>query len=256
MGKISANELAEKYSHSNIDSHTTLKSVPNPDAETSDGEVEMMDLRVCGVGSEAFLEWITEYGDPIGEVFDEIDEAELASTQIHSQESLNRLLEEAVQNAIDAGCAHIQKGLGIATGDAAGMHFASGPALNAITQVFGEYLKLELDNGQAMGVKNYDAHAAADDPRLAVLEDIGYDIREDSQQPGLWLWTASSDGSEISFQSLHEALDDAWTDAVDQTLSMRNVGSEEWSAMSFDLQKAAVLDSLSEHGDQTPRPKG
>lgn len=78
--KITARELAEKYGHGNIDSNTTLKSTVNPDAETQEREVEMMDLRVCGVGSEAFFEWITEDGDPIGDIFDEIDEADLVLT--------------------------------------------------------------------------------------------------------------------------------------------------------------------------------
>lgn len=31
------------------------------------------DLRVCGIGPEAFFEWIDEDGDPVTEVFDEIE---------------------------------------------------------------------------------------------------------------------------------------------------------------------------------------
>ena len=64
-----ARQVATHYGHTNIDSNTTLKS---------DGHDEMMDLRVCGTGIDAFFEWITEYGDPIGDVFDELnDEVDL-----------------------------------------------------------------------------------------------------------------------------------------------------------------------------------
>jgi hypothetical protein len=63
-----AKEIAEFYGHTNIDSNTTLLTKIN-DADVVDGESEEMDLRICGVGDEAFFEWITEYGDPIGDVF-------------------------------------------------------------------------------------------------------------------------------------------------------------------------------------------
>lgn len=79
---ITAQTLAEKYGHTNIDSNTTLKSVVNPDAKTAAGEVEMMDLRVCGTGPEAFFEWITECGDPIGDVVGEVGEAAIALASV------------------------------------------------------------------------------------------------------------------------------------------------------------------------------
>lgn len=77
MAKITAQALAESYGHGNIDSCTTIKTIANPDADTAGGEVEMMDLRVCGAGKDAFFEWITEYGDPIGGVLDEVDETDI-----------------------------------------------------------------------------------------------------------------------------------------------------------------------------------
>ena len=70
-----ARQVATHYGHTNIDSNTTLKSMVNPDA--SDGHDEIMDLRVCGTGIDAFFEWITEYGDPIGDVFDELNDEEI-----------------------------------------------------------------------------------------------------------------------------------------------------------------------------------
>lgn len=66
-----AKELAERYGHTNEKSRTVLMEKPNED---SCGQDEMMDLAVCGVGDEAFLEWVSEYGDPIGDMFDEVKE--------------------------------------------------------------------------------------------------------------------------------------------------------------------------------------
>jgi 1,2-phenylacetyl-CoA epoxidase PaaB subunit len=69
-----AKELSARYGHTDETSRTTLKTQANPDA--SDGHDEMMDLTVCGVGDAAFLEWLTEYGDPIGEPFQVADIAD------------------------------------------------------------------------------------------------------------------------------------------------------------------------------------
>ena len=77
-----AQELTALCEHANKDSTTTLKTVVNPDA--SDGHDEMMDLNVCGIGNSAYLEWVTEYGDPIGDVFDKIS---------LSSEELNELIQ-------------------------------------------------------------------------------------------------------------------------------------------------------------------
>lgn len=77
MANITAREVAEKYGHTSSRSGTTLKTIPNPDADTDDGEIECMDLRVRGTGKEAFFEWVSEYGDPIGDRFVAIEEEEI-----------------------------------------------------------------------------------------------------------------------------------------------------------------------------------
>ena len=68
-----AKELSEIFGHKNIDSVTTLKTEINDDADCAEGESEDMDLNVCGFGNEAYFEWVTEFGDPIGDVFLEYD---------------------------------------------------------------------------------------------------------------------------------------------------------------------------------------
>ena len=93
-----------------------------------------------------------------------------------------------------------------------------------------------------------DRRPIAGDPRL-FIEDVGYDIREDSQQSGLWVWIAPTDGCDASFDTAKEALESAWNDAVRQTMGINDLSSEQWDAMGFDLQKAAMLRALSEDGD-------
>lgn len=83
------------------------------------------------------------------------------------------------------------------------------------------------------------------DPRLDVLEELGYDIDEDSDQPGLWIWTAPTDGCDISYDSAQEALSAAWTDVVGQTMGILNMSSEQWDALSFAQQKELISDTLS-----------
>lgn len=63
----SAKHMATLHGHTSVDSVTTLVTKVNPDA--SDGHDEMMDLNVCGFEKNAYFEWVTEYGDPIGDIF-------------------------------------------------------------------------------------------------------------------------------------------------------------------------------------------
>lgn len=89
-----------------------------------------------------------------------------------------------------------------------------------------------------------------------VLTDAGYTISPDSDQPGLWVWYAPTDGCESSFESQKAAVQAAWTDAVEQTMAINNLSSEQWDALSFNQQKSQMLDALTECGDdaapQTP----
>ena len=92
-----------------------------------------------------------------------------------------------------------------------------------------------------------DKRSIANDPRLFV-EDLGYDVVEDLNQPGRWIWTAPSDQSDRSFASDKAALDAAWTDAVSWTMGASNLSSETWDAMSFEQQKASITEAMSDEG--------
>jgi hypothetical protein len=92
-------------------------------------------------------------------------------------------------------------------------------------------------------IQKADARPIAGDPRL-FIEGIGYDIDTDSDQPGLWIWTAPSDGCSSSFHTAKEALEGAWNDAVAQTLSISEISCEDWGQMDFDAQRVAMTMAL------------
>jgi len=57
--------------------------------------------------------------------------------------TLNRLVEDATQAAINAGCRAVQEALGIATGDVAGAHFSGADTVRPFAQAMCEYLRTE-----------------------------------------------------------------------------------------------------------------
>lgn len=96
-----------------------------------------------------------------------------------------------------------------------------------------------------------DDRPIAGDPKL-FIEDMGYDIdvagykvHVDDEHPCLWIWTAFDDGSERSFHSAKEALDDAWANAVARTLVSHDITSEQWNQMGLDTQRVAMTLALS-----------
>lgn len=74
----------------------------------------------------------------------------LEAHQVNALKRLNVLLVEAVHVSLDAGCLRVQEQLGIATGDLAGLHFASGEALSQATRVLGDYVVEEINAGAAI----------------------------------------------------------------------------------------------------------
>lgn len=73
----------------------------------------------------------------------------LDAQKLRVLKALNQVLSDAVQQGLDAACAHIQSQLGIEAGDAAGEFFAAGAALNAVTSALGDYLVMEVKSGAA-----------------------------------------------------------------------------------------------------------
>lgn len=90
-----------------------------------------------------------------------------------------------------------------------------------------------------------DTRPIANDPKL-FIEQIGYDIREDSQQSGLWIWIAPTDSCDISYHSASDALESAFGDAVYQTKRIAMISDSNWAGMDFDEQRVAITYALSE----------
>lgn len=68
----SSTELAQQYKHATRDAATVLHQ-----AARADGEYE---LRVSGLGAEAYFEWVDQIGDPVGDVFTMIDFDQVEAT--------------------------------------------------------------------------------------------------------------------------------------------------------------------------------
>lgn len=124
---------------------------------------------------------------------------------------------------------------------------------------------MSVDDGNYRGLADYycpdegDVEVAGGSyPSIVeeTLERCGYDITEDSDQPGMWVWMAPSDACEVSFQSKDEAIAAAWTDAVEQAKSILDIPVDLWR--DFDLNEAAekVHHALAEDDPYTPSPKG
>lgn len=88
----SAQAIAAEHGHANMDSATVLATVTVNSIE--------YDLRVCGVGKEAFFEWINDGGDPVGDVFDEIESVEAAKSRFSESLILSNRYTEILQHRI------------------------------------------------------------------------------------------------------------------------------------------------------------
>lgn len=86
-------------------------------------------------------------------------------------------------------------------------------------------------------------------PRLEVLEDVGYEFKEDTKQAGRWFWCTPTDGSEDAFESKDLAVKYAWSDAVGQTMGINNYSSEHWDSLSFEQQKVSIKETLRPDAD-------
>ncbi|MFN9476602.1 hypothetical protein [Acidovorax sp.] len=84
-------------------------------------------------------------------VVDPLEAYGLSSRQVGALKRLNSMLSEAVHDALNAGCLRIQQQLGVAAGDLAGLHFATGAALEVATRLLGEYLVEEINAGAGLG---------------------------------------------------------------------------------------------------------
>lgn len=93
----------------------------------------------------------------------------------------------------------------------------------------------------------YAERAAAEeavDERVNLLEDLGFEFNEDSDQLGMWVWRAPTDACDVSFATRQQAIDSAWTDVVTQTMAINEMGEADWTVLSQSNQIALVQETL------------
>lgn len=79
-----------------------------------------------------------------------------------------------------------------------------------------------------------------------ILEEVGYDIDEDPEQPG-WSWSIETATCQTPLETMGEAVSDAWASAADYVRDMLggHVPSEkwldQWAAMSVSQQAKLIL---------------
>lgn len=78
--------------------------------------------------------------------------------------------------------------------------------------------------------------------RAKFLARTGYEIREDPDQPGLWLCGDFCDMS-VPFD---EAVETAWSDLVGSTMATKNLSSAQWDALTFEQQCYQISDAYPE----------
>ena len=78
---------------------------------------------------------------------------------------------------------------------------------------------------------------------LSALENVGYSIVNDNDQPSLWQWATPSSGCECSLDSKEEAVLDAWKDASQQVVAIRDMRIIDWDILSL-VQKAELIEEI------------
>ena len=81
-------------------------------------------------------------------------------------------------------------------------------------------------------------------------EVVGYEVREDPDRPGSFLWRNGADGSDQSYATEAKAWDDAAFNAASEVMGHHDLDSEEWDGASH----AARMDLAREMVGTTPTP--
>jgi hypothetical protein len=89
---------------------------------------------------------------------------------------------------------------------------------------------------------------------IAVAEELGYRVTEDSDQPGLWVWVRGSDGCDTSFASEREAWLDASREAAGEVMGFHGLSEEDWERALADGTVVRLVQQYAEEAvpDQAP----
>ena len=79
------------------------------------------------------------------------------------------------------------------------------------------------------------------DNQREIAQAAGFDVREDPDQEGLWLWRMEDgEGSDISFDTEEEAWANAAADATEMAMMHADLSDEDWDTLSSQQQVAQV----------------
>lgn len=104
------------------------------------------------------------------------------------------------------------------------------------------------------------------DQNKALARVAGFDVREDSDQPGLYTWLRTNEngaligGCDSSFNSQDEAWDEVVQEVVGETKAHFDLSSEQWDAMDEQTQHSRVREvwsgePVSERADEGQRTR-
>jgi hypothetical protein len=82
-------------------------------------------------------------------------------------------------------------------------------------------------------------------PDIELAKIAGFSVSEDTDQPGMWVWTREENGRTVEGCDMSfETEEDAWNGAIyevsSNTMAEGDISSEEWDAMGFAKQSYHV----------------
>ncbi len=90
-----------------------------------------------------------------------------------------------------------------------------------------------------------------DEQSRELARTVGYEVSEDPDQPGMFVWRNGNEGCDQSFPNEGRAWDDAAFNATSEVMGHHNMDSEEWDMGSH----AGHMDLAHEMMGTSPKPR-
>jgi hypothetical protein len=122
-------------------------------------------------------------------------------------------------------------------------------------EMVGSFLEPEVQELSAVGCEaalqasgsNASFFGSLQDRREGIfdlLDSCGVEIKEDGDQPGLWVWIGPTDGCESSFESEVEAVDSAWQEVCRQVMRAKAILESDWDLIGFEEQRSHIKEIM------------
>lgn len=127
---------------------------------------------------------------------------------------------------------------------------------------------MTLDEGNYRGLADYycpDENDVQVMPTPAMnliaqtLENIGYDITEDSDQPGMWAWISPNDACDVSLPTKPEAIFQAWRHACECAQRALRIPDHQWREMTPQETAEKLQEAMGNNdadAQRSDRPRG